>query len=72
MAGRYAAKDNQTTENLVHLKDDIIVGEWRDSTYGKDIFSSLTYICCSGQRSKLRTSGILWSKILLYFYYGRF
>ena len=38
MAGRYAAKGNQTTKNLVHLKDDIIVGEWRDSTYGKNTF----------------------------------
>lgn len=34
-AGRYAAKGNQTKENLVHLNDNIIVGEWRDSTYGK-------------------------------------
>lgn len=26
--------DNQTAENLVHLKPDQIVGQWRDSTYG--------------------------------------
>lgn len=37
-AERYAAKGNQTAENLVHLNDDNIVGEWRDSTYGKDDF----------------------------------
>ena len=35
IAGRFAAKDNQTIENLAHLKADQIVGEWRDSTYGK-------------------------------------
>lgn len=34
-AGRYAANGNQTKENLIHLKDNIIVGEWRDSTYGE-------------------------------------
>lgn len=38
LAERYAAKGNQTAANLVHLNDDIIVGEWRDSTYGKDNF----------------------------------
>lgn len=38
LAERYAAEGNQTTANLVHLKDDIIVGEWRDSTYGQCIF----------------------------------
>lgn len=41
-AERYAAEGNQTAANLVHLNDDIIVGEWRDSTYGKDDF--LRYI----------------------------
>lgn len=25
---------NQVKENLIHLKDGEIVGEWRDSTYG--------------------------------------
>ena len=34
-AGRYAANGNQTKENLIHLKENIIVGEWRDSTYGE-------------------------------------
>lgn len=38
LAQRYAAEGNQTAANLVHLKDDIIVGEWRDSTYGRDDF----------------------------------
>lgn len=52
LAGRYAAKDNQTTANLVHLKDDIIVGEWRDSTYGKSAFLS-TRFCCLGPRNEL-------------------
>ena len=35
IAGRFAAKGNQTIENLAHLKADQIVGEWRDSTYGE-------------------------------------
>ena len=35
IAGRFAAKGNQTVENLAQLKADQIVGEWRDSTYGK-------------------------------------
>lgn len=26
---------NQTKDNLIHLKEGQIVGEWRDSTYGK-------------------------------------
>lgn len=30
----FAASGNQTVENLIHLKDNQIVGEWRDSTYG--------------------------------------
>lgn len=34
-AGRYAAEGNQTRENLVHLNEGEIVGEWRDSTYGQ-------------------------------------
>lgn len=38
LAKRYAAEGNQTAANLVHLNDDIIVGEWRDSTYGKRMF----------------------------------
>lgn len=37
-AGRFAAKGNQTKENLIHLNEDEIVGEWRDSTYGKQRF----------------------------------
>lgn len=37
-AERYAADGNQTAANLVHLNDEIIVGEWRDSTYGKGDF----------------------------------
>ena len=35
IAGRFASKGNQTIENLARLKADQIVGEWRDSTYGK-------------------------------------
>lgn len=38
LAERYAAEGNQTAANLVHLNDGIIVGEWRDSTYGRDKF----------------------------------
>jgi hypothetical protein len=30
----FAAPGNQTMDNLIHLKDGQIVGEWRDSTYG--------------------------------------
>jgi hypothetical protein len=34
IAAPFAAQGNQTLENLVHLRDGEIVGEWRDSTYG--------------------------------------
>lgn len=34
IGARYAAPGNQTIENLVHLKEGQIVGNWRDSTYG--------------------------------------
>lgn len=37
-AGRFAAEGNQTLENLIHLNEGEIVGEWRDSTYGKQGF----------------------------------
>ncbi|KAK0387669.1 hypothetical protein NLU13_3914 [Sarocladium strictum] len=30
----FAAKGGQTKDNLIHLKDGELVGEWRDSTYG--------------------------------------
>ncbi|KAI9663880.1 MAG: hypothetical protein M1821_007370 [Bathelium mastoideum] len=30
----FASKDGQTRDNLIHLKEGQIVGEWRDSTYG--------------------------------------
>lgn len=30
----FAAKGGQTRDNLIHLKEDQVVGEWRDSTYG--------------------------------------
>ena len=30
----FVASGNQTVDNLIHLKDGQIVGEWRDSTYG--------------------------------------
>jgi len=33
-AAAFAAPGNQTMENLIHLRDGQIVGEWRDSTYG--------------------------------------
>lgn len=33
-AARFAAPGGQTKANLVHLEQDQIVGEWRDSTYG--------------------------------------
>jgi hypothetical protein len=34
LAAPFAAPGNQTIDNLMHLKDNQIVGEWRDSTYG--------------------------------------
>ncbi|CZR70010.1 uncharacterized protein PAC_19911 [Phialocephala subalpina] len=34
LAAPFAASGNQTKDNLMHLKDGQIVGEWRDSTYG--------------------------------------
>ena len=30
----FAAKGNQTKDNLIHLREGQIVGQWRDSTYG--------------------------------------
>ena len=33
-AAPFAGKANQTVGNLIHLKDDQVVGEWRDSTFG--------------------------------------
>jgi hypothetical protein len=30
----FAAQGGQTRDNLIHLKEGQIVGEWRDSTYG--------------------------------------
>lgn len=34
LAAPFAAPGNQTRENLIHLKDGTIVGQWRDSRYG--------------------------------------
>jgi hypothetical protein len=34
LAAPFTAPGNQTKDNLIHLKDAEIVGEWRDSTYG--------------------------------------
>ncbi|RDW80949.1 glycogen debranching enzyme [Coleophoma crateriformis] len=34
LAQPFTAPGNQTIDNLIHLKDGQIVGEWRDSTYG--------------------------------------
>jgi hypothetical protein len=34
LAAPFAAPGNQTIDNLMHLKNGQIVGEWRDSTYG--------------------------------------
>ena len=44
-AGRYAAEGNQTKENLIHLNEGEIVGEWRDSTYGKHTFFCFDESC---------------------------
>lgn len=34
LAAPFAGHKNRTKDNLVHLKDGQVVGEWRDSTYG--------------------------------------
>lgn len=34
LAAPFAAKGNQTKENLIHLEEGQVVGQWRDSTYG--------------------------------------
>lgn len=34
MSAPFAATGGQTIDNLIHIKPDQIVGEWRDSTYG--------------------------------------
>ncbi|KAI9794558.1 MAG: hypothetical protein M1816_004445 [Peltula sp. TS41687] len=34
LAEPFAGNGNQTKDNLIHLKEGQIVGEWRDSTYG--------------------------------------
>ena len=34
IAGRFAADGNQTKDNLAHLKDGQVVGQWRDSEFG--------------------------------------
>ena len=34
IAAPFAADGNQTEDNLIHLRDGQIVGEWRDSTFG--------------------------------------
>lgn len=35
LAEPFAGSGNQTKDNLIHLKEGQIVGEWRDSTYGE-------------------------------------
>ena len=49
IAERFAAEGNQTMENLAHLKADQIVGEWRDSTYGK-FHCRCSFSCCIAYR----------------------
>jgi hypothetical protein len=34
LAAPFTAQGNQTLDNLIHLKEGEIVGQWRDSTYG--------------------------------------
>jgi len=61
----FAAPGNQTVENLIHLKPNEIVGEWRDSTYGigggKVPFDVNASLVPAALRSiaKLATAGIL-------------
>ncbi|KAK0120403.1 hypothetical protein ONS96_010618 [Cadophora gregata f. sp. sojae] len=61
----FAASGNQTKDNLIHLKPNEIVGEWRDSTYGigggKVPFDVNAALVPAALRSiaKLATAGIL-------------
>ncbi|PVH77229.1 hypothetical protein DL98DRAFT_638788 [Cadophora sp. DSE1049] len=61
----FAAPGNQTIDNLIHLKPNEIVGEWRDSTYGigggKIPFDVNAALVPAALRSiaKLATAGIL-------------
>ncbi|KAG4438564.1 hypothetical protein IFR05_005939 [Cadophora sp. M221] len=61
----FAAPGNQTVDNLIHLKPNEIVGEWRDSTYGigggKIPFDVNAALVPAALRSiaKLATAGIL-------------
>ena len=34
LAAPFTAPGNQTKENLIHVKEGMVVGQWRDSTYG--------------------------------------
>ncbi|KAL1636034.1 hypothetical protein SLS56_001386 [Neofusicoccum ribis] len=34
ISASFASEDGQVKENLIHLKDGQVVGQWRDSTYG--------------------------------------
>ena len=34
IGAKFVATNNQTIDNLEHIKDGQIVGQWRDSTYG--------------------------------------
>ena len=40
IGARFAAAGNQTIDNLEHIKDGQIVGQWRDSTYGDTSLTS--------------------------------
>jgi hypothetical protein len=41
LASPFAAEGNQTKDNLIHLKEGEIVGNWRDSTYGRTYYYPL-------------------------------
>lgn len=65
IAAPFAGSGNQTKENLIHLKNGQIVGEWRDSTYGigggRIPFDANTALVPAALRSiaSLSTAGIL-------------
>lgn len=65
LAAPFTAPGNQTTNNLMHLKNGQIVGQWRDSTYGigggRIPFDVNTALVPAALRSiaSLATAGIL-------------
>lgn len=58
LAAPFAGHNNQTQENLVHLKDGQSVGQWRDSEYGSPLYKLINYIHLSNQILTNSNTGI--------------